>query len=81
MRGYGPESAKESKTLILAPGAFYVMDRAYIDFLRLNGLNECAAFFVARGKNNLWFKRLVRQWLTKQLEYDAIKPSALHILA
>lgn len=44
--------------LILEPGAFYVMDRAYIDFLRLYRFNRCAAFFVTRGKSNLRFKRI-----------------------
>jgi len=44
--------------LILEPGAFYVMDRAYIDFERLYRFNKCAAFFVTRGKSNLRFRRI-----------------------
>ncbi len=36
----------------LEPGAFYVMDRAYIDFLRLYALTQSAAFFVVRAKRN-----------------------------
>jgi hypothetical protein len=45
-------------SLVLEPGAFYVMDRAYIDFERLYRLNKSASFFVTRGKSNMQFKRL-----------------------
>jgi IS4 transposase len=44
--------------LIPEAGAFYVMDRGYIDFARLYGLNRCAAFFVIRARANLHFRRL-----------------------
>jgi hypothetical protein len=44
--------------LIPEPGAVYVMDRGYIDFARLYGLNRCAAFFVIRARVNLQFRRL-----------------------
>ncbi len=40
------------------PGAFYVMDRGYIDFARLHRLNLWAAFFVVRGRANFRFRRL-----------------------
>ena len=40
------------------PGAFYVMDRGYIDFARLHRLNLSAAFFVVRGRANFRFRRL-----------------------
>lgn len=36
--------------LRLEPGAFYVMDRAYVDFKRLHRFSEQAAFFVTRSK-------------------------------
>jgi hypothetical protein len=36
--------------LIPEPGSFYIMDRAYIDFLRLSNLHLCSAFFVTRAK-------------------------------
>ncbi|MGH9341792.1 MAG: IS4 family transposase [Acidobacteriota bacterium] len=35
------------------PGAFYVMDRGYIDFERLHCLHEAGSFFVTRAKSNL----------------------------
>jgi hypothetical protein len=39
-------------------GAFYVMDKAYIDFERLYKITEVPAFFVTRAKDNLRFKRI-----------------------
>ncbi len=44
--------------LIPEPGAFYVMDRGYIDFARLHRLTQAAAFFVVRGRANFRFRRL-----------------------
>jgi len=43
--------------LIPEPGAFYVMDKAYVDFARLHRLTRAAAFFVIRGKKDLDFGR------------------------
>ena len=45
---------------ILPPeaGAFYIMDRAYLDFDRLNALHQAGAFFVTRAKSNFRFKRI-----------------------
>jgi hypothetical protein len=44
---------------ILLPeaGAFYIMDRAYVDFERLYSMNQARAFFVTRAKKNFRFKR------------------------
>jgi transposase len=39
--------------LPIEPGAFYVMDRGYLDFQRLFRFTTGAAFFVTRGKRNL----------------------------
>lgn len=44
--------------LVPEPGAFYVMDRGYLDFARLYLLTECLVFFVTRAKSNLDFQRL-----------------------
>jgi hypothetical protein len=38
--------------LWIEPGAFYVMDKAYLDFARLFRLHQQAAFFVIRAKRN-----------------------------
>ena len=39
--------------LLPEPGAIYVMDRAYVDFVRLYLLHQAGAFFVTRAKSNL----------------------------
>ena len=44
-------------TLPIEPGAFYVMDRGYLDFGRLHRLKSGLAFFVTRAKSNLDFSR------------------------
>lgn len=43
--------------LIFESGAFYVMDRGYMDFKRLNLIARAGAFFVTRAKDNLRFSR------------------------
>jgi hypothetical protein len=44
--------------LVPEPGAFYIMDRGYLDFSRLYALDQCAVFFVIRAKSNFQFRRL-----------------------
>jgi hypothetical protein len=39
------------------PGAFYVMDRGYLDFERLYGFTASGAFFVLRTKSNVILQR------------------------
>ena len=43
--------------LIPEPGAFYVMDRGYLDFKRLYAMTLAGAFFLIRAKSNTKFKR------------------------
>jgi hypothetical protein len=43
--------------LLPEPGAYYVMDRGYLDFERLYRLHEAGSFFVTRGKANLRAER------------------------
>jgi len=43
--------------LLPEPGAFYIMDRGYIDFERLCRLHEAKSFFVTRAKSNLKAQR------------------------
>jgi hypothetical protein len=44
--------------LLIEPGAFYIMDRGYIDFARLYTFTENMAFFVTRAKANLDYARI-----------------------
>ena len=43
--------------LVPEAGAFYVMDRGYIDFGQLHRLHQVGSFFVIRAKSNLRFQR------------------------
>lgn len=45
--------------LVFEPGAFYVMDRGYMDFKRMDLIVRAGAFFVTRAKDNMRFSR---QW-------------------
>ena len=56
--------------LIIEPGAFYIMDRAYIDFKRLYRISENNAYFVTRTKTNFKFKRLYSNTVNKK---DGVK--------
>lgn len=51
--------------LPIEPGAFYVMDRGYVDFVRLYRFTTAAAFFVTRGKRNLDCTRRARRDVDK----------------
>jgi hypothetical protein len=44
--------------ILLEPGAFYVMDRGYVDFARLHRFVLAGAFFVTRAKAGLKISRL-----------------------
>lgn len=58
--------------LIPEAGAFYIMDRGYLDFARLHGFHLSAAFFVIRAKSNLQCRRLYSRPVDKTtgLRYD-----------
>jgi hypothetical protein len=43
--------------IVFEPGAFYIMDKAYIDFRRLYQLSTSMAYFVTRAKSNIDFAR------------------------
>jgi len=44
--------------LIPEAGAFYVMDRGYLDFARLYALHQSGGFFVTRARRNMNFQRV-----------------------
>ena len=44
--------------LPIEPGAFFVMDRGYLDFERLYGLGQQGAFYVTRAKHNMDARRV-----------------------
>ena len=51
--------------LPIEPGAFYVLDRGYVDFQRLYRFETGKAFFVTRAKRNLDFRRQARRAVDK----------------
>jgi hypothetical protein len=58
----------EVNTLDIVPleaGAFYIMDRGYLDFERLYTIAQACAFFVIRAKSNLKCRRVYSQPVDK----------------
>jgi Domain of unknown function (DUF4372)/Transposase DDE domain len=47
--------------LLYEPGAFYLMDRAYVDWRRLYAIEQARAWFVVRAKKSLSYCRLHSQ--------------------
>lgn len=58
--------------LPIEPGAFYVMDRGYLDYARLNAISLAAGFFVTRSKSNLRCRRIYSHQIDRStgLRYD-----------
>ena len=65
------------KALDFEPGAFYVMDRAYVDFEQLFRLHQAQAFFVLRAKKNLQFKR---QYSRSKSDQEGIQADQIGVL-
>ncbi len=54
------------ETLIYEPGAFYVMDKGYVDFDRLFLIHQAEAFFVTRAKDNMNYRRIYSAQVNKK---------------
>ena len=54
--------------LVLEPGSYYIMDRAYNDFFRLYQFHLQNAFFVVRAKKNMQFRRIYSNKIDKNLQ-------------
>ena len=55
-----PANTHEVKVLdlmVFEAGAFYIVDRGYLDFTRLYRLHQSRAFFITRSKKNFAFER------------------------
>ena len=44
--------------LLIEAGSFYIMDRGYLDFVRLYAMHRAGAFFVTRAKQNMDARRV-----------------------
>ena len=58
--------------IVIEPGAFYVMDKAYVDFARLSNIDDAKGYFVVRFKSNIKFKRLYSSYVTTPVMLDQI---------
>ena len=59
--------------LILEPGAFYIMDRGYLDFGRLFKFEQASAFFVTRTKSNTQYRRRYSHPVTTAAQSSGVK--------
>jgi Transposase DDE domain/Domain of unknown function (DUF4372) len=53
--------ARTLDELVIQAGAFYLLDRGYLDFKRLLVIHQAGAFFVTRAKSRMKFKRYYSQ--------------------
>ena len=51
--------------LLPEPGAFYLLDRAYLDFARLYTLTQCLAYFIIRARKDFCFRCVASQAVDK----------------
>ena len=58
--------------LPIESGAFYIMDRGYLDYARLHGISKAAGFFVTRLKSNSKCRRIYSHHIDRLtgLRYD-----------
>lgn len=58
--------------LPIEPGAFYIMDRGYLDYARLHNISQAAGFFVTRAKSNFKCRRIYSHHVDRStgLRYD-----------
>ena len=54
--------------LPLEAGAFYVLDRGYLDFARLYTLHQHRVFFIIRAKSNLQSRRIMSRSVDKTMD-------------
>jgi hypothetical protein len=56
------------------PLAYYIFDRAYVDYERLYRIEKAKAYFVVRAKSNVKFKRMYSKKIDKTtgIKYDQI---------
>src|ERR1039458_5150037 len=68
--------------LLVEAGSFYIMDRGYLDFVRLYAMHQAGAFFVTRAKEGMNARRVYRcglQLLTSRLGYPSWLRQSLSI--
>jgi len=66
--------------LIPEPGAFYIMDRGYLDFARLFSLDQGGAFFVIRAKRNTVYERRYSHPVSAAAKASGVKCDQMIVL-
>ena len=66
--------------LIPEPGAFYIMDRGYLDFTRLFSLDQAGAFFVIRSKKKMLYRRRYSHPITPEAKASGVKCDQIIVL-
>jgi len=64
---------KALDVIVFEPGAFYVMDRGYLDFSRLFNLHSSGSFFVTRAKCNTKLRRLYSRMVTDEEKKQGVR--------
>jgi hypothetical protein len=49
--------------LVLEAGAFYLLDRGYVDYRRLYLITQALAFFLTRAERNTRYRRCAQRWV------------------
>ena len=66
--------------ILFEPGAFYVMDRGYLDFARLYAVHIAGSFFVIRAKDNTKLRRLYSKPITDEEKKQGIRCDQIVVL-
>jgi len=59
--------------MVFEPGAFYIMDRGYLDFSRLFTMAQTGAFFVIRAKSNTLYDRRYSHQITPEAKISGVR--------
>jgi transposase len=59
--------------IVFEAGAFYVMDKGYVDFERLYKITLSSAFFVTRAKKNMSFRTIKNRTLTDKEKKNGVR--------
>lgn len=59
--------------ILFERGAYYIMDRGYMDFSRLRKIHEVGSFFVTRAKHNTQCRRLYSNPVTYEAKKSGIR--------
>lgn len=66
--------------IVFEAGAFYAMDRGYLDFKRLYSIHTAGAFFVTRAKHNTKMRRLYSKLVTANEKTSGIRCDQIVVL-